>query len=289
MYYLGKDLICFSAIHSLKVRSLIDLSCAGFPIVPTLCFNTQEIPNLKELYNNLLWSEQTPLYVRVCFDSFEYPHSFYKICQWTELQQTLCTLIAKISVYTYKPCDITIQPQLAVTIGGALANLDNLLVIEAVDGNARGLLRAGQFSNRIIYHNNRVISETFGKQQKAFFENENGYQHRSGHQITWHDIQGLSEFSYNKHTLYEFCIIQVGKPLFLEMKKLPPNTFFFDNNGVFTIYSSKEIINRQFFSIPLLSLRDQLNHKKINTFLGGAYLAHLSFFAASKQFPMCFL
>lgn len=288
MIRLGQDLICFGLIHSFKIRSLADLSCAGFPIVPTLCFDANEWPGQEQLRAAALWPEQLPLYVRICFDAVEYPHSFYRICKWNELQQTVHILSLQASELTRKPCDITIQPLLLERFGGAVAALRDMLIIEAVDGNARGLLREGQFSSRAVLCGSRLIAEISGGQRDALFWSGNGYQLRAGNPVTWQDLRVLSTFPYSPSTLYEFCVIQTGAPFFLEAKRLPENTFFFDGNGVFTIYSSKGIQARQFFPLPLLSLRGQLKHNQLHIFDGGAYLSHLSVFAAAKQIPMCF-
>lgn len=288
MSHFRQNLICFGRIYSSKTRSLADLSCAGFPIVSTLCFGAHEWPGEKQLRAAALWPEQLPLYVRICFDAVEYPHSFYQISKWDELQQTVRILSAQAFEVTRKPCDITIQPLLLERFGGAVAALGDILIIEAVDGNARGLLREGQFSDRAILCGSRLIAEISGEQRNALFWSGNGYRHRTMNQITWQDIRVLSAFPYNPSTLYEFCVTQTGEPLFLEAKKLPKNTFFFEDNGVFTVYSSKGIQARQSFPLPSLSLRGQLKRNQLHIFNGGAYLSHLSVFAAAKQIPMCF-
>lgn len=289
MTIFGKNLICFEIPHSSKIRSLADLSDKGFPIVPTLCFSARERPSLERLRAAALWPEQLPLYVRICFDAVEYPHSFYQICEWDELQQALHILSGQASVLTRKPCDITIQPHLIERFGGAIAALGDILIIEAVDGNARGLLREGQFSNRAILCGGRLVAEISGGQQDALFWNGNGYQNRAGKPITWQDICELSTFSWSPSTLYEFCVTQTGSPLFLEAKKLPKDTFFFEDDGVFTIYSPKGVQVRKTFPLPLLSIRGQLKRNRLHIFAGGAYLSHLSVFAAAKQIPMCFV
>lgn len=288
MTTLGQNLVCFGVPHSSKVRSLANLSSAGFPIVPTLCFSVQEWPSLEQLRATALWSEQLLLYVRICFDAVEYPHSFYQICKWNGLQQVLHMLSAQASRLTKKPCDITIQPHLIERFGGAIAALGDMLIIEAVDGNARGLLREGQFSSRAILFGGKLIAEISGGQQDALFWNGKRYQHRVGEPITWQDIRMLSAFSWHSSTLYEFCVTQEGTPLFLEAKKLPENTFSFEDNGVFTIYPSQGVQERKTFLLPSLSLREELQYNRLHIFTGGAYLSHLSFFAATKRIPMCF-
>lgn len=285
----GQSLVCFGVTHTSKVRSLISLSRAGFPIVPTLCFNTQEQPSLELLRSAALWSEQSPLYVRICFDAIEYPHSFYRICKWDELQQTMCMLLEQASRFTRKPCDITIQPHLIEQFGGAVASLRDLLIIEAVDGNARSLLREGQFSDRVILCGGRLVAEISGRQQSALFWDGNNYRRRAGNQVIWQDIRALSLFPYAPSTLYEFCVTQTGQPLFLEAKGLPNDTFFFEDDGGFTVYHSNSVQTRQSFPLPLLSLRRDLKRDQLNVFDSGAYLSHLSVFAAAKQIPMCFV
>lgn len=284
----GQNLICFGLPYSSKVRSLIDLSDAGFPIVPTLCFSIQEWPSLEQLRTVASWPEQLPLYVRICFDAVEYPHSFFQICKWDGLQQAFHILSAQASKFTKKPCDITIQPHVIERFGGAVAALGDLLIIEAVDGNARGLLREGRFSSRAILHGGRLVAEIDGGQQDALFWSGGGYQRREGKPITWQDIHVLSAFCWRSSTLYEFCMTQKGTPFFLEAKKLPKDTFFFEDNGVFTIYPSQEARVRKTFPLPSLSLCGELKHNRLQIFTGGAYLSHLSVFAAAKQIPMCF-
>lgn len=288
MTVFGQDLICFGMPHSSKIHSLINLSVAGFPIVPTLCINIREKPSLEQLRTAASWPEQLPLYVRICFDAVEYPHSFYQICKWDGLKRAFHILLAQASKVTKKPCDITIQPHLIEKFGGAVADLGDLLLIEAVDGNARGLLREGRFSRRAILCGGRLVAEIDGGQQDALFWSRDGYQHRAGKSITWQDIRMLSTFSWCSSTLYEFCVTQEGTPLFLEAKKLPQDTFFFEDDGVFTIYSSQKARVRKTFPLPSLSLRGELKYDQLHIFTEGAYLSHLSFFAAAKRIPMCF-
>ena len=284
----GQSLICFGVPHSSKVHSLINLRDAGFPIVPTLCINIQEWPSLEQLRTVASWPEQLPLYVRICFDAVEYPHSFYQICKWDGLKQVFHILLAQASKFTKKPCDITIQPHLIERFGGAVAALGDLLIIEAVDGNARGLLREGRFSSRAILCGGRLVAEIDGGQQDALFWSRDGYQRRAGKSITWQDIRMLSAFSWCSPTLYEFCVTQEGNPLFLEAKKLPQDTFFFEDNGAFTIYPSQKVRIRKTFPLPSLSLCGEFKRNQLQIFTGGAYLSHLSVYAATKRIPMCF-
>ena len=287
----GSGFVGYGTIHSQKIRALREMAQDGLPIVPTLHLDPQKYRRLNGLSYVPPWVGEMPLYVRICFDDIRYPHSFFEVCEHVQLEETICYLRSCASRVTNGMCDITIQPHLREQLGGAIALLDHILVIEVVDGNARGLLRDGQFNRRFLLPASGMRKDTDGMQKSAVFWNGESYVHRPARRVAWEDVKVLSGFQLSERVLYEYCILNSGKPLFLDKKMLPTASFAFDRvHNLFVIWppDSTDKRQRRRYDVPALELIPEIAPGRINEFSGGAYLSHLSFYAAAQKIPMYF-
>lgn len=279
-------------IRSPKIRSLLEMDMAGLPVITTFQMDSQGWTS--QLLNMApSWVTSGPLYVRICFDTIEYPHSFYKICRWEQLPEVIPALIAQTRKLTDCPCDITIQPHLHERLGGAVAMIENVLIIECVDGNARALLREGHFNyRRIIHLTGEPPEEVRGQQTQSLVWQGDCYRHLRATPIAWDTISIIGNFYYEPFCLYEWCILKNGEPLFLEKKPLSRGSFSFQNmysGQVFLVSGPPmEQTKAVYHKIPSLELIAQLDKSRLHIFTGGGYLSHLSYYAAEKKIPMMF-
>ena len=281
----------YGMIHSRKTRSLREMDGEGLPIVPTLHLEPQTHLCLDGLPYVPAWVAKMPLYVRVCFDAVGYPHSFFRICERNQLEAVIIDLLSLAKSETSSVCDITVQPHLRERLGGAVALLDHVLVIETVDGNARGLLREGYVNQRFLLYSSSRRRDVTGTQKKAIYWNGESYAHRVAVRLTWEDINILSKFRYSARMLYEYCILEDGTPIFLEKKPLPDGSFTFDvGRGMFVVWPSNDLAEgkKRRYRIPSLELATELTPRLLHEFSGGAFFSHLAFYAATNKIPMRF-
>lgn len=286
MRVIGK-IQCSGAVHSRKVRSLLELDAEGLPVIKTFQIDARNW-SPKSLREAPLWIAEGPLYVRICFDAVDYPHSFYKVCTWTQLSDIIPELIMRATALTRRPCDITIQPHLHERLGGALATIGSSVLLESVYGNARGLLRDGQLNYRVFINRTEVQEEFTGRQESALLWRNGDYQRLNAEQIIWEDVSVLSTFLYKPFHLYEYCILSDGEPLILEMKPLPQGAFSpMPGKRAFCVWPPNSSVQETVYhTLPNLELAPQLCKEQLHVFNGGGYLSHLSFYAAEKKFPM---
>lgn len=278
---------CSGTIRSRKVRSLLELEAEGLPVIETFQIDAANW-SPKCLREAPPWIAEGPLYVRICFDAVEYPHSFYQICTWQQLTGVIPEMMAKAAKITRCPCDITIQPHLHERLGGALAAIGPSVLIESVYGNARGLLRDGQLNYRVFVDPTGLREEFTGRQESALVWRNGDYQRLHAKRIVWEDVSALSMFSFEPIHLYEYCILLDGRPLILEKKLLPQGSFsLLPEKRAFCVWppdvSVRETVH---YALPNLELAPQLHKEKLHIFAGGGYLSHLSFYAAEKKLPM---
>lgn len=278
---------CSGTVRSRKVRSLLELEAESLPVIETFQIDAANW-SPKCLREAPPWIAEGPLYVRICFDAVEYPHSFYKICAWQQLADVIPELIAKTAKITRCLCDITIQPHLHERLGGALATIGPSVLLESVYGNARGLLRDGQLNYRVFINQTGLREEFTGRQESALVWRNGNYQRLHAKRIVWEDVSTLSTFSYEPFHLYEYCILPDGKPLILEKKPLPQGSFLpISEKRAFCAWppdaSVRETVH---YTFPNLELAPRLHKEKLHIFAGGGYLSHLSFYAAEKKLPM---
>ena len=289
----GRQILCAGRVHSKKIRSLLEMDTTGLPVIATVQMDSEnwgpqwphEVPP---------WIFSGPLYVRICFDAVEYPHSFYRICGWAQLPDVIPELISQASSLTNRSCDITIQPHLHERLGGAVAMVENELIIEAVDGNARALLREGQFNyRRIIHLPGEDVEESQGQQTEALVWQDGTYRHLPAAPISWDAVAVLGNFSDEPFCIYEYCILKSGEPLFLEKKPIPKGSFTFKILHGRRVFSVREPAVEKngtvYHEIPSLDLASKMDNSRLHIFTKGGYLSHLSYFAAEKKIPMIFV
>lgn len=280
---------CSGSIRSRKVRSLLELEAEGLPVIETFQIDAESW-SPKCLRDAPPWIVEGPLYVRICFDAVDYPHSFYKICTQPQLADVIPELMMKMTKITRCLCDITIQPHLHERLGGALAAIGSLVLLESVYGNARGLLRDGQLNYRALFGQAELQEEFTGEQKSALLWRNGNYQRSNAERIIWEDVSILSTLTYEPFHLYEYCILLDGRLLILEKKPLPEGAFsLIPGKRAFCVWPPDESVRETVYhALPNLELAPQLHKEQLHIFSGGGYLSHLSFYAAEKKLPMIF-
>ncbi len=280
---------CSGAIRSHKVRSILALETEGLPVIETFQIDAGNW-SPKCLQEAPPWIAEGPLYVRICFDAVDYPHSFYKICTRLQLNDAIPELMGKAMGIARRPCDITIQPHLHERLGGALAAIGPLVLLESVHGNARGLLRDGQLNYRAFFDRTGLQEEFTSRQESALLWRDGGYQRSNAERISWKDVSILSKFIYEPFHLYEYCILPDGRPLILEKKPLSEGSFsLMPGKRAFCVWPPDASVQETVYhALPNLELAPKLRKEQLHVFVSGGYLSHLSFYAAEKKLPMLF-
>ena len=107
------------------------------------------------------------------FRDSQYPHSSYLIVRADSLADAITEL------YQARPTavvDLVVQPQLQLSVSGAILIKEQHILCEQVQGAPMSLLREGQLCLRSVYgYDGELISSVRGKQRSEWLWQDGGF------------------------------------------------------------------------------------------------------------------